>query len=415
MSYSEIVEQLFNMHHGMNLGLQNVEDLQRLLHFPDRSFRSIHVAGTNGKGSVCIKIARALELQGYKVGLYTSPHLSCIRERIKINGELIPEKAVEAIYPQLMQLIKEKNISITFFELITFLAFLHFAEEKVDFAVLETGLGGRLDATNIITPLLSIITSISLDHTDILGLTEDAIAFEKGGIIKENVPIIIGPRVPSSVIQKIAIEKNAPFFQVKVNSLIYEIENRAIVKEGLKELSKHIPLSAEAIEKGLEAKQPCRFEVVAGFPTIILDVAHNPNGISALFKSLQHHFPNKKYRLLFGLSKSKDLKSCLNEIFPFSDHFHLIEATNGRAAAKESLYQHLLQLSVPNEQISLHNSIEEGVNIAKEMAIKNHQMLVIFGTFFIMSDVRQILGFQEPRDQCELNIDGGSDKKSWQK
>ena len=183
MAYLDLIQHLLtvNLEAGIKLGLQNVERLQEILHYPDRSFTSIHVAGTNGKGSVCIKVARALEKAGYRTGLYTSPHISSFRERIRINGKMITEEAVESILPPLFKVIEEAGIPATFFEITTFLAFLYFAREKVDFAVLETGLGGRLDATNIVSPCLSVITSISLDHTEILGGSCEEIAHEKGG------------------------------------------------------------------------------------------------------------------------------------------------------------------------------------------------------------------------------------------
>lgn len=397
--YLDLIRHLLaiNISQGMKLGLSNMEQLQKELGYPDRTFRSIHVAGTNGKGSVCIKIAAALENAGYKVGLYTSPHISSFRERIKINQQMISEEAIEKILPPLFRLIEEKNIPATFFEITTLLALLYFAQEKVDYAVLETGLGGRLDATNVVTPCLSIITSISLDHTELLGKTIEEIAIEKAGIIKEKIPVIIGPHVPFEVIQPIAKKKQAPLFQVKERSALFEIENRAIAKAALEQLA--IPF--EDIQKGLEAKQPCRFEIID--ETIVLDVAHNPDGIFHLFQALKERFPKKDFCLLFGLSKSKDLESCLKEIIPHAAHFHLIESTNGRAASKETLQQLLRELGVDDELISPHDSIAIGLKIAKREAKKKDQILVIFGTFFIMADVRQALGFNEPRDELELN------------
>lgn len=405
MPYLDLINHLLkvNLENGMKLGLQNVERLQQLTCFPDRSFSSIHVTGTNGKGSVCIKTASALEHAGYRVALYTSPHISCFRERIRVNGEMISERAIEEILPRLFKIVEEHNIPATFFEITTFLALLYFAEEKVDFAILETGLGGRLDATNIVTPCLSLITSISLDHTEILGSSIDEIAFEKGGIIKKEVPVIIGPQVPLNIIQKIADEKNCHCQQVQETSLIFETQNRLIAKAALNHLSTRFPIPKEAIERGLTACQPCRFEVVEGQPMTVLDVGHNPDGIQHLFQTVKHHFPNQPLRLLFGLSKSKDIQGCLKLIAKQGVHFHLVEATNGRGATKESLHEGLLKLGIHSSAISLQQSIAEGVQKAREEALRHDEVVVIFGTFFIMGEVRQALNYQEPADIFDMN------------
>lgn len=207
--YQDLLKKLFavNLHGGIKLGLKNIQQLNQLLGNPIAQFKSIHVAGTNGKGSVVTKIAKGLEEEGFRVGLYTSPHISCFRERIKINGRMIDEASVTSILERIFNVIEQEKIAATFFEITTALAFLYFAKQRVDFAVLETGLGGRLDATNIVTPLLSIITSISLEHVEQLGETIDAIASEKAGIIKPNIPVLIGPCVPVGIIEKFADEK----------------------------------------------------------------------------------------------------------------------------------------------------------------------------------------------------------------
>lgn len=405
MAYLDLIQQLLdvNIEGGLKLGLQNAQQLQQVLQFPDRSFTSIHVAGTNGKGSVCIKVARALEKAGYRVGLYTSPHISSFRERIRINGKMITEESIESILPPLFKVIEEAGIPATFFEITTFLAFLYFAQEKVDFAVLETGLGGRLDATNIVNPCLSIITSISLDHTEFLGGSCEEIAHEKGGIIKEGVPVIIGPRVPFAPIKAIADEKKSACLQINHTTPLYEKENNSIAKAALDYLGSLYSLPPAAIEKGLEAKQPCRLEILEGAPLIILDVAHNPDGIFHLFESINRRFPGKALRLLFALSKSKDLPGCLKEMIPYGSHYHIVEAPNGRSASKEDLSNRLQTFSVNPSSLSLHDSITAGVQIAREEALKKGQILVIFGTFFIMGQVRHALDFNEPFDPFDMN------------
>lgn len=405
MPYSDLIQKLFNINlfGGTKLGLQNVKRLQQLLQFPDRAFKTIHVAGTNGKGSVCTKIAHAFERAGYSVGLYTSPHISSFRERIRINGTMIPKEAVESLLTFLFDLIESENIPATFFEITTFLAFLYFAQEKVDIAVLETGLGGRLDATNIVHPCLSIITSISLDHMEILGSTPEAIALEKGGIIKEKVPVIIGPHVPRTPIQTIAFQKESPCIQVEYQTSLFEEENQQIARAALSYLASSFYLPQDAIQKGLEAKQPCRFEIIPGPLPLILDVAHNPDGLQHLFQMLAHAYSHSSIRVLFGLSKSKDIKLCLKIIATYAHSFHLVEATNGRGAPTHELYQHLCEMAIDPSRILIHDSILLGVNQAKEEALKNQEILLICGSFFIMNQARQALGIREPYDEIDLN------------
>lgn len=408
MLYDDLIEKLFqvNLHGGVKLGLQNCRQLQEWLDFPDRAFPVIHVAGTNGKGSVVTKIAKGLEEAGLKVGLYTSPHLSCFRERIRINGKMIEEKAVEVILADLFQLIEQENIPATFFELTTFLAFQYFAHEKIDVAVLETGLGGRLDATNIVNPLLTVITSISLDHTDILGTTIEAITREKAGIMKLHVPILIGPRVPKNIIQDYATQLNCSFNQVEETSATYEEENRSIAKMALEWIAPQFSLKATHIAKGLDASQPCRFEIVERSCVIILDVAHNPDGLSQLFQAFKHRFPNRSIRLLFGLSKSKDIQECLKIIVKNGENFHLVEAPNGRGASVSILAEGLQQLGVLPSHILIDEDIPSSLQKAVELATDQNQILVVCGSFFIMSSIRHALGILEPHDVTDMNEQG---------
>lgn len=391
-SYSLLIDKLFqtNLFDGVKSGLNNCHRLQEIFHEPTRAFASIHVAGTNGKGSVTTMIAKGLKDSGYRVGLYTSPHISCFRERIRINGEKIPEKAVETLLTLLFETTKRCRIPATFFELTTFLAFLYFAQEKVDFVVLEAGLGGRLDATNIVTPLLSVITSISLDHVPTLGTTLEDIAREKGGIIKPGVPVVIGPRVPLDIIQEIAKERNSPLFVVEKKSTLFMEENQAIARLALQQLN----LSEKAIEKALQARQPCRMEIWEN--QVIFDVAHNPDGLQHLFIAIEHQYPNRPIRLLFGLSKSKDIQACLEIICQHGSAFHLVEAPNGRGVPLATLQEALLNCKVRPEQILIHSEIAEGVKEARTLALAQEELLVICGTFFIMSEAQE--AFERSRD-----------------
>jgi dihydrofolate synthase/folylpolyglutamate synthase len=271
---------------------------------PHRQFKSIHVAGTNGKGSVTTKIAAVLQNLGYKVGLYTSPHIRTFHERIQINGKMIPAETAEEILAEVF------NPSLSFFDVLTALAFVYFAREKVDYAVVEVGLGGRLDATNVIQPILTVITSIGFDHMALLGNTLESIAREKGGIVKPGVPLIVGATA-------------APFFSEAIavgTEAYYELENRAIAKKALVELGIDS-------ERGLEVRPPCRFEQVRN---LILDVAHNPPAFVRLVEALQYHFPGRKFPFYLAFSKDKDWKKCVEIIEPYASKITFLKSRNPR-------------------------------------------------------------------------------------
>jgi dihydrofolate synthase/folylpolyglutamate synthase len=406
MQYTELLQRLFhiNLFGGIKLGLENCHHLSRVLNSPYQHFHSIHVAGTNGKGSVTTKIAKALELAGYRTGLYTSPHISTFRERIQVNGQMISEDAVVRHLSFLFDIAEMKKISATFFEITTFLAFLYFLEQKVDVAIIETGLGGRLDATNVITPLLSVITSISLDHTETLGKRIEDITREKGGIIKPNVPILIGPCVSEDIIRNIANSKNASLYLVKGTFPSYDIENQAIARASLKLLSNSFSVTSSHIEAGMLVRPPCRLEILTNFSTpVILDVGHNPNGLQRLFETIRQKYPDQPLRIVFGLSKSKDIDACLNVLSTQANAFHLVEAVNGRGASVESLKAKMLAQGISEKNIFQSVSIEETVQNSLKKAEANNEIVVICGTFFIMSAARRALGICEPIDSIDMN------------
>lgn len=413
-SYSRLIERLFaTCFYGRpKWDLEVTQKLLAKLNSPQEDFKSILIAGTNGKGSVATKIAKGLELAGFRVGLYTSPHISSFRERIKINGIMISEGAVEAYLRSIFQLAEEHQIPATFFELTTALAFAYFAAEKVDFSVLEVGLGGRLDATNVAAPILTVITSISFDHTAILGSTLPLIAKEKGGIIRPHIPIILGPAAEQPILYEIAKEKEAPLIQVKLPKTdFYDLENQQIARTSLHELSKRFTLSDEAIESALLVRPPCRFQVLKrekssnwtrAFPeAVILDVAHNPDGLEKLFSAVRMYYPGRLVRALVGMSKDKDLKSCLNVFSSQVVHLHLVQADSERAAPLEVLQKTLQELRYSS--FTAHKSIEQGVLKAMEAAAEHGEILLICGSFYIMGKVRQSLGILEPHDTIDLH------------
>lgn len=393
----------------MKLGLENCLRLNALLNFPDRNYEVIHVAGTNGKGSVTKKVAAALEYAGRRVGRYTSPHISCFRERVCINGKMISEQMVEKLLNKIFRIAEEEGIPATFFELTTLMALDYFSQEKVDVAVLETGLGGRLDATNIVTPKLAIITSISLEHTEILGDTLEKIAREKAGVIKTGIPVVLGPCLPKQLLEGIAKTRNSPCVYVSGGFPTFEEENCAIAKAALELLN--VPISA--IKKGLAERMPCRLEIFTrselplwkdAFPeAVILDVAHNPDGLLHLFEAIGNKYPGKPLRALFGISKTKDIATCLEILQKNVRHIHLVEAPNGRGAPIHQLKEMLCALGMKETAISIGSNITESVLHALKKASEHHEITVVCGTFFIMEAVRSALGVNEPRDPIDIN------------
>lgn len=384
MSYNDHLLKLYTLgQQGVKFGLENILKLSALFDHPEKQFPAIHVAGSNGKGSVSTKIAKALQLSGKKVGLYTSPHISTFRERIQINGKMISEEDTSA----LLDLIFPKTVPVlaTFFELTTLLAFLYFAKEKVDIAVIETGLGGRLDATNIIKPEISVITSISFDHTELLGSTLESITREKGGIVKPGVPVVIGPSVPVNIIQQFG----EPIVQVQGDFATFDEENSAVAYAALETLK--IP------PQGLEVRPPCRMEEILGKAVpIILDVAHNPDGLKFLFQSLKHKW-NFPFQVVCGLSASKDLLACAQILVQEAPFVHLVSAKHERAATTQAIAR---ELSLFNyHKFAEYSSVAEGL----EAAIAIGQPLLVCGSFFLMPEVRTALHLPYPSDYLALN------------
>ena len=352
------------------MNLFNIQEALAHLGHPEKAFSSIHVAGTNGKGSVTLKMAKALQMRGYKVGLYTSPHISSQRERIRINDELVDEE----------WFLKEKAKvpeKLTFFEQMTILAFLYFAEKNVDYAVIETGLGGRLDATNVILPKLSVITSIDLDHTQLLGSTIDQIAFEKGGIIKELVPLIVGPTANLKVLENLASEKRAPFIPVEGPFASYDEENSVVAQKALGLLIDNPP-------NLIGLKPPCRLEKIQN---VVLDVAHNPAGMKRLFQEINPSVA------VVGLSEDKDLKGVLTVLKAKVLEVHFVKTPLSRGADPELLKQ-IWETLPGDEPAFVYQTIEEGFLVAKGRG----KPLVVTGSFYIMAPVRRLLGVIEPFD-----------------
>jgi dihydrofolate synthase/folylpolyglutamate synthase len=329
---------------GMDFKLERVALALQRFGDPHRRFPSIHIAGTNGKGSVAAMLHAVLSHAGYRVGLYTSPHLVRFTERIRVGNEEIPPEQIVELTRRIRALATASGIELTFFEFVTVLAFLHFAEAGIDVGVIEVGLGGRLDATNVIEPLASVITTIGLDHIQYLGDSIESIAAEKGGIIKPGRPVIVGEvgETAAAVLSRIAEERKSPLFRAGRDYVIskeikpsfrglgwaledleigllgrYQRENAGTALATLALLRDHFSLSEEEIRLGLASVcWPGRLEIVSHKPTLILDCAHNVEGIAVLVRELQTLDPRGSVHAVFAVMRDKDWRGMAARLAP---------------------------------------------------------------------------------------------------
>ncbi|TMW60435.1 hypothetical protein Poli38472_000477 [Pythium oligandrum] len=441
-TYELLLQRLYQVNRftAVKLGVENMKQLNAAFGDPTSRYDIVHVAGTNGKGSVSFKVAQALQRSGYRTGLFVSPHVSSFRERIQINGELISEAQVCEHLSEIFNISAQLRIPATFFEVTTMLAFRHFAKEQVDCVVLETGLGGRLDATNIVTPAVSVITSIGLDHTRILGNTIEEITCEKAGIIKPNVPVIIGPQAPRDILQQHADSNQAQLVQVPAESRFeddFNAENTAIARQvcvQLNELAHNgaphplvVDLESPRVTSALESRPPCRFQVLhivrpnstEKKVTIVLDVAHNLPAMEKLMQSLRRRFPTQVPRFVCGFSADKDINKVLQTITSVYNHksdsterihsrIHLVKANNPRAASLEEINLSLVKAG--GEPFNRISSIADGVDeaVAAARASTEDEVVVVCGSVFLMAEARQALGFKEPIDSPVVTAVAGS-------
>lgn len=334
----------------INLGLERVQKILELMNNPQNKLKFIHVAGTNGKGSVCAMLSAILRNSGHKVGLFTSPHVFEYTERIKINDLEIKKEVFAQGINEIVELADKNQIHLTEFEILTVLAFNYFAQNNAEIVILETGLGGRLDATNVIEKnICSIITHIDFDHTERLGNTIEKIAYEKAGIIKENCPIIISRKNAGyEIIKDVAEEKFSKIFAVEEarnfpmeNFALkgtYQKENLSLVLKAVEILNKQgFNISQEQLEEGLKkVKHPCRFEYLAD-KNMIIDGAHNPNGTKALRESLEKYFPNQKYNFVFGCLNNKNYPEMMKNLFKKDDDIYFYHFDNPNSCTLEEL------------------------------------------------------------------------------
>ncbi|HID63745.1 MAG TPA: bifunctional folylpolyglutamate synthase/dihydrofolate synthase [Anaerolineae bacterium] len=424
--------------------LGRVERLMALLDNPQHRFKSVHIAGTKGKGSTAAMIASILRAAGYKTGLYTSPHLHTFRERIQLDGQLISEAAVADLIERLQPLVSRVE-DLTTFEIMTALAFLYFAEREADLAVLEVGMGGRLDATNIVTPLVAVITSLSYDHTQYLGDTLPLIAGEKAGIIKEGAVVVSVPQSPEAmaVIEETCREKGALLFRVgeqwawqggeadlEGQSFTVHLNNppefvlggarqasegarpetfasceprrrrywipllgehqltnataAIAVAELLPGLGVNIP--EEAIAQGLRrVRWPGRLEVLSRAPFLVVDGAHNADSAHKLAAALRKYFQYERLILIFGASLDKDIDGMLRELLPLVHRVIVTQARHPRATDVQSLREELLARGC--EPLSSHN-VAEGLDCALKLA-QGRNLICATGSLFVVAEVRE--------------------------
>ena len=403
MNYQETLSWMFNRlpmfqiqgKNALNNKLDNILTFTSALGNPQTKFKSLHIAGTNGKGSSSSMLASILQEAGYKVGLYTSPHLKDFRERIKIDGKEIPEDYVVNFISENKSFLEEHSLS--FFEMTVGMAFSYFSEEKVDIAVIEVGLGGRFDSTNIIIPEVSLITNISKDHTDILGDTLPKIAFEKAGIIKQNVPVVISEyqEETAPVFTARAKEMKAPIifanhietslttdlqgtYQEKnIKGVIAVIE--LLIHQGWDITSENIAQGLLHVVRNTNLKG--RWQTLSSYPTIVCDTGHNVGGLTYVMEQLKKQTYTHLH-IVVGFVKEKDVNSVL-ELFPKEATYYFCSPAIARGLNVNTLKEIATAKGLQGEAYS---SVTEALNVAKAQALPT-DFIFVGGSTFVVAEV----------------------------
>lgn len=425
----EILDKLFALHRfGIKPGLERTLALCESAGNPHRSFPAIHVAGTNGKGAVCSMIASILMEAGYRVGLYTSPHIKDFNERIRINGRAISDDDIVRLSGGLF-LQSDKN-GCTFFEITTVMAFQYFAERKVDIAVIETGMGGRFDSTNILDPIISVITPIALDHSEYLGSTIESVAFEKAGIIKKGRPVICGKNDPVAlaVIRKRTEVSESGLFPVsemvsignsepgKGNSIIVDIttpgkdyssleigllgshqaENACTAIVAAEQIRNRFRIDDKHIYRGLKNVKSnsvyhCRIDLVRDDPKLLIDVAHNPQAMDILVRTLKQNFGNSsKWTIIFGAMADKEISTMLHILKPVARKLIATKPDIERAASTGSINKTAEKAGI--RSVREIESVPEAVG----MMIKSGEDTLVVGSFYLAGEAAAII--------CDLKL-----------
>jgi len=412
MDIRSSLEKLFSLHQfGIKLGLDSTSQLLDQIGNPQKNLKTFHVAGSNGKGSTASFMASILKEAGYRVGLYTSPHFVKFNERIRINGVMIEDEYIAKFVTELEDYIEKNNP--TFFEITTALAFKYFYEQKVDYAVIETGLGGRLDATNVINPIASIVTSISLEHTQHLGDTLEKIAFEKAGIIKQNSKVFVGKMLdePEKVIRNKAEEHNcdynliSDFTSIEGDRLIVTLQKKSFSIYSTPLIGNHqlynAALALKTINKSLDIEDGLiisigirnviknsgiqgRYEIISQRPKIIFDSAHNPEGVKIFVEEFSGE--SNKYLeryLLFGAMKDKSIVEMLKILDPYFSRIFVTKIDIERSANEEELE------SAAKSAGAKINIVQNGSKFVQDFLIdRGDKCLVVLGSMYLLGEIK---------------------------
>ena len=403
MSYAEAIQFLYGLQmFGASFGLEPTRRLAALAGNPQEKLRFIHVAGTNGKGSTCAMLESIYRAAGLRVGLFTSPHLVSFRERIQINRQLIPESEVVRLIEEL-RTANQKN-EATLFEFATVMALKYFAEQKCDLVIWETGLGGRLDATNIVTPLASVITNIAFDHQQWLGDTLEKIAAEKAGIIKPGVPVVTTTTAPEAlaVIGNIARWNNAPLTKAAPPSPLlaagtaalpllgeHQKTNAALALATVEVLQRHIPVSADNIREGFaKVNWPGRLQLIqhSAGRKILLDGAHNPAGAETLRATLEKDFAGTRPALIFGALADKDWPDICRLLAPLTLKVFAVSVASERTADPVAVAK-VFRAASPQSVVASFQNLPAALNACRE-----EPFLVITGSLYLIGEALEQLG-----------------------
>lgn len=421
MTYPAAIDYLYGLQkHGIKLGLETMRSLLHAMGNPERRLRVLHIGGTNGKGSTAAMAAAMLEAAGLRVGLYTSPHLVDFRERIKVNGRMIgQEELVELV--DVVRSVIPPSLAPTFFEVTTAVAFRYFADLSVDMAVVEVGLGGRFDATNVVQPTACAITTIGLDHEEYLGHTEEAIAFEKAGIIKPGVPVVMG-RIDApagAVIRRVAEQRDAPLWSLGSEFFVredgpnrfayrgpmwrmdglcrrlvgrHQSDNAACAIALLEAAGRSgLSIGEEAVRQGLQSVVwEGRLELLDGEPPVLLDGAHNPAAALALARYLEEFraaHRESRVILVWGMMRDKDRRAFIASLLPFVSEIVLTQAGLARSAGVEDLRRTLEGWSHP---IWEEPCPAEAFRLAQHRATAR-DLICVTGSLMLLGDVKAAL------------------------
>ncbi len=413
-SYTDTLNWIYNLRGGViDLRLDRMDRVLALFDHPQKKFPSLHIAGTNGKGSTAAMLHRILSLAGHRTALYTSPHLISFTERIRVGNQEISAEDVVALAEEIRERISAADIPLTFFEFVTVMAFIYFARQQVEVAVVEVGLGGRLDATNLVRPVVSVITTISKDHEAYLGADLLSIAQEKAGIVRQGVPVVLGalPREIASLFKGLAEGRRClsyflgPNFGISLKnrghfdytgikhhypnlSLVlrgrHQRRNAAVALAALEVVQGIFPISESAIRMGLETvRWPGRFEIMLQHPTVILDGAHNGEGVQALVDEIEDYRKGRKVKLLFACMEDKDWRLMLNTLAGVVDEVVLTRVAMERSANPRRLASYLAD-SVPHQ-------VMEDSRFALSSLLDHAQpddIVLVAGSLYLLGEIR---------------------------